>query len=213
MPRPRLHDLDDLLDAAERLVTGDDPAGLTLRALAASTGVPMGSIYHAFDSKDDLLARLWLRAAARLGALQDTAVETLPERASLQGDEAIVAVALAPVALLRRHPRSAELFFAQRRDQLFTTGIPAAVAAELTTAQGRLVDRLVALARGRWDRTDRVAVDAVAACVVDVPTGLVRRILLEGRRPDDLLEARVVAAVRGILALTLDPPPSNRPTR
>ncbi|HET8929332.1 MAG TPA: helix-turn-helix domain-containing protein, partial [Acidimicrobiales bacterium] len=76
MPRPRLHDRDDLLDAAERLVTSGDVHGLTLRGLAGAAGVSNGSIYHAFFSKDDLAARLWLRAAARLGAIRAEALDT-----------------------------------------------------------------------------------------------------------------------------------------
>lgn len=213
MSRPRLHDLDDLLDVAERLVTDGDPAGLTLRTLATTARVPTGSIYHAFTSKDDLLARLWLRAAARLGTLQDDALGLWPPGADGSGREAIVAVALAPVRLAQRHPESARLFFAQRRDQLFSTDLPEAVTVELTAAQRRLVDRLVTLAHGAWDRTDRVAVDAVTACIVDVPTGLLRRVVLDGHRPDDVLEARVAAAVGGILGVPLDPPPVKRPDR
>ncbi len=61
MPRPRTHDVDDLLDVAEQIVTDAGPSGLTLRGLASAAGVSNGSIYHAFSSKDELLARVWLR--------------------------------------------------------------------------------------------------------------------------------------------------------
>ena len=69
MARARLHSLDELLDVAEEIVTHGDPSGLTLRSLAATSGASNGTIYHAFHSKEELLARLWLRASARLGTL------------------------------------------------------------------------------------------------------------------------------------------------
>ena len=57
--------LDRLLDVAEQFPPGD-PDGLTLRRLAAEAGVSNGSIYHAFSSKEELLAKVWVRAAWRL---------------------------------------------------------------------------------------------------------------------------------------------------
>lgn len=208
VPRPRLHDIDELLDVAEELVSGRDPAGLTLRALAQRGGVPIGSIYHAFGSKEDLLARLWLRAAGRLGAAQQEALD-----AGDRGDDpvaAVVAVALAPVTFGRRYPASAEVFFTRRREQLFATVSSPTVLDDLTATQQRFVARLRALARSMWGRDDRVAVDAVTACVVDVPGGVLGRHLREGRYPDPVLEARIVAAVRAILDVPLDPPPPRR---
>lgn len=62
MARARRHSLEDLLDVAEQLVTSGDPTGLTLRALATGAGASNGTIYHAFRSKEELLARLWLRS-------------------------------------------------------------------------------------------------------------------------------------------------------
>jgi hypothetical protein len=58
-----------------------------------------------------------------------------------------------------------------------------------------------------WERTDRFAVEAIAACVVDIPGGMLRRALIEGRPADEATERRIEAAVRAILALPLDPPP------
>lgn len=216
MARPRLHSLDDLLDVAEQLVTSGDPAGFTLRALAASAGASNGTIYHAFRSKEDLLARLWLRASARLGAIMHEAVDaTTRDRNPSAGNgiDAVVAVALAPAEFLRRFPASAQLFFAQRRDQLFSTELPPDVAADLTATQDRFTDLLVTLARGVWGRGDRDAVEAVAVCVVDIPSGILRRILLDGRHPDDATTRRIDAAVRAVLAVPLDPPPNPAPSR
>lgn len=208
VPRPRIHSLDELLDIAEELVTGGEPGGLTLRGLADSAGVSNGTIYHAFGSKEELLARLWLRATARLGAIMQHAVR-LPGDEPLGGQparEAVVAVALAPVVLARTHPASAQLFFAQRRDQLFSTDLAPELLAELEAVQKRFSGLLVALARQVWERSDRIAVEAITACVVDIPGGLLRRRLLEGRTIDAASERRIEKAVRAVLADPLDPP-------
>lgn len=208
MPRRRLHSVDDLLDVAEQLVTGGDPAGLTLRALAASAGASNGTIYHAFGSREELLARLWLRATERLGVLLAEAVAAARDARS--GADAVVAAALAPVAFTRAHPASAQLFFAQRSDQLFTADLPAALTDALAAERRRFAALLATLAQGVWQRRDRHAVAAVAACVVDVPGGILRRALIEHRTADAASERRIEAAVRAILALPLDPPPQRK---
>ena len=208
MARSRLHSLDDLLDVAEQLVTTGDPAGLTLRSLATSSGASNGTIYHAFRSKEELLARLWLRATARLGAIMEEVVQSVGQTAhgSAAAQEAVVAVAVAPVVFTRRHPASAQLFFAQRSDQLFSADLGSDIVASLEAEQKRFTGMLIALAAGVWDRKDRFAVEAIAACVVDVPGGILRRALIEGRGVDDATERRIEAAVRAILAVPLDPP-------
>ncbi|OIJ27685.1 TetR/AcrR family transcriptional regulator [Nocardioides luteus] len=206
MSRQRLHTLDDLLDVAEQIVTSGDPSGLTLRSLAAAAGASNGTIYHAFGSKDVLLARLWLRSWCRLG---DLMTEAMGERAGTSGEDAVVAVALTPVEFVRRFPASARLFFAQRRDQLFSADLPPEIETELSSVQEKFVEVLIALARGVWGRGDRIAVEAIAVCVVDLPGGILRRCLLEDREADEATASRLEAAVRAILAVPLQPRPSK----
>ncbi|GAA3811507.1 TetR/AcrR family transcriptional regulator [Nocardioides panacisoli] len=213
MSRPRIHSFDALLDEAERLVTTGDPAGLTLRSLATRAGASNGTIYHAFHSKEELLARLWLRAVARLGdamAESRRSADLIAGGAPTGADE-VVAVAIAPVLFTRRHPASAQLFFVQRSDQLFSAGLSPEVVALLDEEERRFVRLLKELAAGVWKRTDRAAVEAIAACVVDLPGGILRRALIEKRDPDPLMERRIAAAARAILALPLDPPDRTHP--
>lgn len=212
MPRPRLHSFDTLLDEAERLVTTGDPAGLTLRALAARAGASNGTIYHAFGSKEELLARLWLRAVARLSEAMTESRRSaaLAATGTPTGADSVVAVAIAPVLLARRHPASAQLFFTQRSDQLFSAGLSPDVVALLDEEERRFVRLLRDLATSVWQRSDRAAVEAIAACVVDVPGGMLRRALIERREPDGVIERRIAAAARAILALPLDPPDRTR---
>lgn len=211
MPRPRLHSLDDLLDVAERQVVRGDPAGLTLRSLAAASGASNGTIYHAFHSKEELLARLWLRASARLGHVIEQTTEQASS-GSASPEDRVVAVATAPVDFACRFRLSAELFFAQRSDQLFSAEIAPDLLDALAAERRRFTQRLIELAEGLWQRRDRAAVDAIAACVVDVPGGILRRALIEGRTLDDETPRRITAGVRAILAVPL-PPPTSRTKR
>lgn len=205
MARTRLHDLDDLLDVAEQIVTEADPTGLTLRSLAARTGASNGTIYHAFRSKEELLARLWLRASARLESIMSGVIGTL-ESEKTSAVDAVVGVALAPVTLVRQHRGSARLFFGQRADQLFSSDLADDVVTDIRAMQARFADILNRLAAAMWGRTDGHAIGAIAACTVDIPGGLLRRPLLEGRRVGTTIERRIEASVRAILTLPLPSP-------
>jgi AcrR family transcriptional regulator len=204
MARPRTHDLDDLLDVAEQLATSAGPGGLTLRRVADAAGAPTGTIYHAFSSKEALLARAWIRAAHRLQDRLERAVDAVAEASGTAG-EAVVAASCSPVAFATDHPASARLFFMQRRDQLFSDGLAASVTAELEEIQQRFDALLTGLAQALWGRRDRTAVATIATCVVDLPGGLIQRQLLSGAVLDAQTSSRIAAACRAILALDLPP--------
>lgn len=209
MARPRTNDLDALLDVAEQLATAAGPGGLTLRGLADAAGVSNGSIYHAFSSKEELLARVWARAARRLLVEQGERVSVATDGPTsvARADDAVVAAALWPVEFATAHPAAARLFFGQRRDQLFSDdGLSAEVTDELEAVQAAFTQVLVVLARARWNRADRAAVETIAACVVDIPGGLMQRRLASGAPLDAQVAAQVEAACRAILAL--EPPPA-----
>ncbi|MFC8047871.1 TetR/AcrR family transcriptional regulator [Nocardia sp. NPDC057353] len=195
MPRPRLHDLDDLMDVAERMAVEAGPAAVTVRALSQTAGISNGAIYHAFGSRTVLLARVWLRAAQRFLALQREAVAS----ASGSAVEAVVAAADAPALFLQRQPVSARFLLAVARAELIDGDIPDDLAAELRGQDQVLTELFVALARAVFDRADREAVAVIRDCVVELPTAL----LLRGNRaPDPPVRERLAAAVRAILALT-----------
>src|SRR5260370_40248012 len=63
MPRAPQFDETQILTAAGRLIARHGPSGATIAAIARALGAPTGSIYHRFDSRDGLLAEVWLGAA------------------------------------------------------------------------------------------------------------------------------------------------------
>ncbi len=199
MPRPRTHDPDTVLDAAESLAVRSGPAAVTTRAVAAATGISNGAIYHTFGSRAELLGRTWLRAARRFLDLQTALVTAALDRRD--DVEAVVAAAEAPAVFAERHPDSSRLLLAVRREELLGE-VPDSVAADLAATDAVLVELLVRLSRRLWQRGDRHAVDVMTLCLVDLPTAvLLRRDRLADPRAREYLRG----AVRAVLAV--GPPP------
>ncbi|MFD4193125.1 TetR/AcrR family transcriptional regulator [Amycolatopsis thermoflava] len=194
MPRPRVHDLDRLLDTAERLVAED--GAVSVRSLASAADVSNGAIYHAFGSIAALLGRVWLRAAMDFLDLQAELAD-----AAASAEDAVVAAADAPAVFAERRPHAARMLLTVDKDQLLGPGLPTELADALFALDKRVVALLVRLSRAMWDRRDAAAVEVMTTCVVDLPTAFFRRGLDTGADNRD----RLAAAVRAVLAVPLRP--------
>ncbi|MEV6909564.1 TetR/AcrR family transcriptional regulator [Amycolatopsis sp. NPDC051071] len=199
MARPRVHDLEGLLDTAERLVVDVGPRGVTVRSLAAAAGVPNGTIYHAFGSLGALLARVWLRAAADFLNLQTELADQAKNPV-----EATVAAADAPAAFAERRPEAARLLLTVKKEHLLGPQVPDDLAGDLLALDKRLVALLIELAGRLWERHDAPAVEVLTTCVVDLPTAFFRRAMTVGEPISEDSRTRLITAVRAVLLL---PPP------
>lgn len=202
MPRPRVHDLGQVLDVAERLAVSSGPAAVTIRALSEATSVSNGALYHAFGSRAGLLGRAWVRAAEQFLQLQRDAVEHAlgsdkPDREAAV--EAVVAAALCPALFFDQNPTSAQFLLTVSRSELLGSGeIPTEVATELRQLDKALGKIFVRLACSLWDRKDKHALAVIRDCVVQLPTAL----LLRGNRTADVAaRERLAAAVRAVLTI------------
>lgn len=206
MARPRVHDLDKLLDAAEKLAADSGAAAVTIRALSETTSVSNGAIYHAFGSRAGLVGHVWLRAAKRFLALQELSVDEALGRGRTSGVDAVIAAADAPARFAAKFPDSARLLRTVRRTELLgNSEMPSDLAEELTSLDGSLTALFIRLSRAVWGRGDRAAVDVIRDCVVELPTALLIRV---DRTHDRAARERLAVAVRAVL--TLDPPVTNR---
>jgi AcrR family transcriptional regulator len=208
MPRPRVHDLDGVLDVAERLAVTAGPAAVTIRALSDATSMSNGALYHAFGTRAGIVGRAWLRAAKSFLALQHDAVDQALGGREYAVDEttaveAVVVAALCPALFFDQNPTSAQFILTVSREELLRSGeIPDDVAKELRLLDKELVKIFVRLSRGMWDRKDKHAVALIRDCVVELPTAL----LLHGNRTaDHAARDRLAAAVRAVLTI----PPAN----
>ncbi|WP_067822521.1 TetR/AcrR family transcriptional regulator [Nocardia inohanensis] len=216
MPRPRTHDPDAVLDAAEELAVRAGAAAVTIRAVATATGISNGAIYHTFTSRAELLGRTWIRAATRFLTVQAELVEH--ETAHTDPAAAVVAAADAPVVFAQRHPHSCALLFSVRREDFLGEDLPEPVRTELDRLDRGLIELLKRLATGMWGRADARAVDTITICVVDLPTA----ILLERHRlTDRTARTQLRAAVRAVLDIgpaprrpkTVPPHPETKENR
>src|SRR5215510_14395305 len=110
MPRRPRFDEAQILSAAGRLIATHGPSGATIGAIAQAVGAPTGSIYHRFDSRDVLLAEVWLRAAAAFQAAFFQRLSGSPPQ------EAGLTAALYMAQRVREHPQEARLLLLHRRE-------------------------------------------------------------------------------------------------
>lgn len=181
-----------MLDAARGLLLEHGSGAATVEAIAAASGAPTGSIYHRFGSRDDLLARLWLRAVYRSQDSFLAALEAQDPRA------AAVAAALSIIEFCEREPADAGLLVSFRREDLIrrTTG---ALAAELEELNQPVERAMVSLARRLYGRSTRAALDRTLLAVCDLPYGAARRHLIAGTSLPGGLKDQVARAVRAVI--------------
>ncbi len=193
MPRPRTHDLDVVFDAAESIAVAAGVSAVTIRAVAAATGVSNGALYHAFGSRAELLARTRVRAARRFLAVQ---AELVAAAGPADPVAAVVAAAEASIVVAQRFPESGRLLLTVSRTEMLSGELPEAVAAEVAAVERELLDLLIDLALRMWGRRDGRAVDVVTLCVVDLPTAI---LLQRNRLHSPAAQRQLRAAVRAVL--------------
>jgi AcrR family transcriptional regulator len=197
MGRPKLHDEDSILDAAESLLAEGGRERLTVRALSARTGAPTGSLYHAFGSRTELLGQLWLRAAELfLDRLEEEMNRALAGQEPDRGTRALLAASRTLALIQAERPNTAALLFAQSREALLSEGLPKELQESLRALDQRLSGAIRSLAKATLGRTDEAAICVVAICIVELPTAL----LTGRRRPGIDREEILEGAIEGVLA-------------
>lgn len=193
MPRPELHPTDTMLDAARDLLLGEGARGATVDAIAAASGAPTGSIYHRFGSRDELIARLWIRAVHRS---QESFLAVL-ERADPR--EAAIAAATSVLDFCDKSPEDAQLLVAFRREDLISA-VPEGPLADELKALNRPVERaIVQLARRLYGTRSREALDRTMLVSFDLAYGAARRYLVSGTPLSSGLRADVSRAIAAVI--------------
>jgi AcrR family transcriptional regulator len=193
MARPQVHQTDTMLDAAREILLAEGARAATIEAIAAASGAPSGSIYHRFSSRDELIARLWIRAVRR---------SQLSFLAAMEADdpeEAAVRTAMSILDFCEEHPADAKLLVAYRQQDL-VRAIPEGPVHEDLEALNRPIERAVGeLAHRLYGRRSRAAMERVILVVFDIPYGGARRHLINGTSFPRGLRADVERAVRAVV--------------
>ncbi|MDR2280152.1 MAG: TetR/AcrR family transcriptional regulator [Gordonia sp. (in: high G+C Gram-positive bacteria)] len=195
MGRPRRHDRDELLGHARALWLSGGISSVTIRALSAASGASNGAVYHAFGSRDGLLARVWACEAEGFLRFQRDQVA----RALADGDPvaAFVAAAVAPATHAEIDAEGARVLLAADLDDFLTSELDDGARELLHGLRVDLGRLLIQLAEALWNRRDRAAVTAIRYGVVSLPGTL----LLNGDDVADPVALHVLEqAARGIAA-------------
>jgi AcrR family transcriptional regulator len=194
MPRAPQFDQAQILDAAKRLIARRGPSGATIGAIAQAVGAPTGSIYHRFDSRDVLLAEVWLRAAT---AFQTAFFERL---AGSVPREAGLAAALYMAQRVRERPREARVLLLHRREDFVDRGWPANMRRRAEQLGRQVEAELRAFSSRLCGRQDARTVRSIAYALVEAPVAAVRRHVAAEESPpayvDGLIRTTYEAVIR-----------------
>ena len=176
MSRPSTHTPDAILDAACQAI-GMWGRDATIQQISTLSGIPTGSIYHRFSSREELFISLWLRSIHRLHISLTQAAGSTPDPHG-----ALLAVALDMVNYCRAHPDEAYSMTLYRQQNLLAV-CPDHLRREIRDLNQGITATIESLAQQRFPSgTSRVlpANELVYVAVVQLPYGLIRPYVGQG---------------------------------
>ncbi|MDR2997486.1 MAG: TetR/AcrR family transcriptional regulator [Microbacterium sp.] len=189
MARPRRFSDDQVLDAARDLLA--DPAIVrpSIADISRASGVQAGSVYLRFASRDELLARLWLRAIQRFHA-------TLFE--AMDAEDPLLGAALHQSRYCRSHPTEARAMKMFGQDQLAGVG-SAELQEQILHVNDEMGARFHDVIRERYGVDDPALVAQAYTVVRAIPYGLIRGFIAHAAPIplwiDEVVRASVAAAL------------------
>ena len=163
----------------------------------------MGSLYHRFGSRDDLVARMWIRAVRRSQREWLAGLERVDPLA------AAVAAGLSIYDFSKDNRADAHLLVSFRREDLIQKQVSPAVERELAALNAPIEKGLVRLAKSLFGSAARAPVEQTALATFDIPYGAIRRHLIDGTAMPQGLRRSIETAIRAVLQT--EPEEQRRP--
>jgi AcrR family transcriptional regulator len=165
-----------------------------MEAIALASGAPMGSLYHYFVTRDELLARLWVRAVRRSqAAFRASAQHEDPEQAAL-------AMALSVYDFCARERDDARLLMSLRREDFIQAELLPDLTQELKDLNRPVRQTVEQLSWRLYGRAQPEDLDRVLLATFDLPYGIARPYLVRGKTAPKhrrkLLETAILAVIR-----------------
>lgn len=193
MGRPPKFDRGDMVRAALRLVSDRGPRAVTMAAVAREVGAPTGSIYHRYDSREALLAELWMDVVEDF---QDGFEERLARASDVEG---AVRAAVFMAAWARDHMMQARLLLLHRRQDFVPGDWPAGLVQRAASLEPQLGRALRAFGKRAFGRADGEVMARLRFGLLDAPFGGVKPYVLAGKAPPRIFDLLVGATVRAVL--------------
>ena len=176
---------DELLRAAAVEAAMGRP--VTIQTLAAASGATVGSIYHRFASREEILSQAWLLAVR---GFQSAFVPALDAAARAEDG---VAAALVVPRWSRENPELASLLTLRRQEDFLDDRTPANLRREAAAINRFAMKVLDAFAA----RTKRSILQCRIALIA-IPYGAVR-LFLPKQAPPAEVDAMIAAAYRAVM--------------
>jgi AcrR family transcriptional regulator len=194
MGRPPRYNEAHILEGARHVSAELGPQKLTIAAVAQRTGVPVGSIYHRYASRDEILAALWL------DFVEEFQARWLAELDGADAPRAGLAAVRFGCGWVRQHPREARLMLLHRREDFASERWPPSYRrrADALARRARLVlQRYAARLTGTTGTPPDLRL--VRFALIDVPTAALRRDVEAGVAPSADVERLVLDTCAYIL--------------
>lgn len=189
MARPRRFTDDQILDAARDLLADPAISRPAIAAISTASGIPTGSIYLRFASRDELLARLWLRSIRRF---QTGLIH------ALNGPDPLLAAAAYLPRYCRDHPTEARAMKMFHRDQLLDTG-PDDLRTSIATVNDDMNAALRTAVTTQLGTADEHAMDIARVTVKAIPYGMVRDFIARAAPIPEWVDDIVATATKAVV--------------
>jgi AcrR family transcriptional regulator len=181
---------EQFIDAALDIVAEGGPGAVTISTVAGRINAPVGSVYHRFTSRDEILAELWLRI---VDSFQQGFLKALEEGDGLKA-------ALHTPRWVRDNPNEGGILLLYRREELISSHEWPEAVRDRALGLARELDRgIVEFVKRRFGRVTKHALRKTTFVLIDIPYAAVRRHLQAGENPPDMLDELVRDAYTSIL--------------
>lgn len=179
----------DFINAALVILAKEGPGGVTMASIAKKIGAPIGSVYHRFESRDILLAELWVTL---IESIQPGFLETLDK-----GE--VEKAALYPLKWARRNLNQAKVLLLYQREQLVTGDWPDTIKERVEEHINKMNDGIIKITQELLGKVTEENVARVTFCLIDVPVGAVRNCLEQGRDISEIYDTLVRETCQALL--------------
>lgn len=199
MGRKARFDRRDMSGAALRLVAERGPQSVTIADVAREISAPTGSIYHRYQSRDQLLAELWMDVVE---GFQREFVAALEHARDL--DSAVEAAGFMP-AWARAHPLETRLLLLHRRRDFVTGEWPACLAERAAALEPQLGEALRTFGLRACGGASAETMARLRYALLDAPFGGLKPYVQAGKSIPRIVDQLVCETARAVLAATFAP--------